>query len=79
MEFLRKVMVRMGFDENWVNLIMACVTSLSYSVRFNSQQTESFTPTRGIRQGDPLSPYLFLFCAEGISSALLHAEEIGAI
>jgi hypothetical protein len=78
-EFLRKMMIRLGFDEQWVELIMACVTSVSYSVRYNSQLTDGFIPTRGIRQGDPLSPYLFLLCAEGLSSCLLHAEEVGGI
>jgi hypothetical protein len=78
-EFLRKMMIKLGFHIQWVDLIMACVTSVSYSVRFNSQMTDGFSPTRGIRQGDPLSPYLFLLCAEGLSSLLLHAEEIGGI
>ena len=50
-----------------------------YKVRFNSQDTDMFTPTRGIRQGDPLSPYLFLLCAEGISSLLQYDEESGGI
>jgi hypothetical protein len=77
--FLRHMMIRLGFHEQWVEMIMACVTSVSYSVRFNSQLTDEFVPTRGIRQGDPLSPYLFLLCAEGLSSCLLHAEEVGGI
>jgi hypothetical protein len=78
-DFLKKMMGRLGFHSHWIDLVMACVTSVSYSVRFNSQMTEGFTPTRGIRQGDPLSPYLFLLCAEGLSSCLLHAEEVGGI
>jgi hypothetical protein len=78
-EFLRKMMLRLGFHQEWVDLVMACVTLVSYDVRFNSQLTDEFIPTRGIRQGDHLSPYLFLLCAEGLSSSLLHVEEIGGI
>jgi hypothetical protein len=77
--FLKEMMLRLGFHSQWVDLIMECVTSVSYSIRVNSELTEEFFPTRGIRQGDPLSPYLFLLCAEGLSSCLLHAEEIGGI
>jgi hypothetical protein len=75
--FLKNMMIRLGFHLKWVEMIMACVSSISYLVRYNSQLMESFTPTRGIRQGDPLSPYLFLLCAEGFSSALLHEKELG--
>ena len=67
----------MGFDERWVDLIMTCVTSVEYKVRFNSDEIESFSPTRGLRQGDPLSPYLFLLCAEGLTSLIAHEEERG--
>jgi hypothetical protein len=56
---------------------MAFFSSVKYSIHFNSNTTEFFIPTRGIRQGDPLSPYLFLIVVHGISSMLNHAEEAG--
>ena len=77
--FLHDMMIKLGFHEQWVELIMECVRSVSYKVRFNSQETDVFNPTRGIRQGDPLSPYLFLICAEGLSSLLQYEEEAGGI
>ncbi|CAL1389097.1 unnamed protein product [Linum trigynum] len=71
--FLESMMNRLGFAERWVKLIMMCVTTVTYSVLINGHQSERFTPTRGIRQGDPLSPYLFLICAEGLSAATKNA------
>jgi hypothetical protein len=77
--FLRDMMAKLGFDERWVNMIMTCVTTVNYRVWFNSDETETFSPTRGLRQGDPLSPYLFLLCGEGLSSLLAYEEENGGI
>jgi hypothetical protein len=77
--FLEAVMHKLGFDPRWVCLVMKCVTSVRYSIIVNGNPVGDFTPSRGIRQGDPLSPYLFLLCAECFSSMLHHAEQRGFI
>jgi hypothetical protein len=68
--YLRAVMTKPGFSDGFVALIMRCVETVKFSVRVNGHFSEVFSPTRGIRQGDPMSPYLFLLCAEGLSSML---------
>ena len=68
---LKQIMAKLGFHEDWIRLIMRCVSSVTYAVRVNGHACGQIVPTRGLRKGDPLSPYLFLICAEGLS-ALLH-------
>ena len=65
--FLQKIMEKMGFDTKWIGWIMECVKSVSYSILVNGNPKGHIVPTRGIRQGDPLSPYLFLICSEGLN------------
>jgi len=58
---------------------MKCVTTVSYRIRVNGELSEMIKPERGLRQGDPLSPYLFLLCAEGFSALLSQAEGDGRL
>jgi hypothetical protein len=72
-------MWRLGFDDRWVSLIMVCVRIVTYYVLVNGQPYRHNQPTRGIRQGDPLSPYLFILCAKGPSTLLHMVEQEGNI
>lgn len=51
--FLRDMMTTLGFHEHWIEIMMSCVSSIRYKVRFNSQETYLFIPTRRIRHGVP--------------------------
>lgn len=73
------IMLKLRFAEQWVSLIMRCVTSVSFSVLWQGQPMGNFSPTRGIKQGDPLSPYLFFLYSEGLSSLFQNACREGYI
>ena len=72
-------MIKLGFLDIWIDRVMTCVTSPSFSILFSGKPFCKITPSRGLRQGDPLSPYLFLLCAEGFTSLLAKAEMDGSI
>lgn len=59
--FLEDTLKKVGIPGNIINLIMQCVSTCSMKILWNGQKLDEFTPSRGLRQGDPLSPYLFLF------------------
>ncbi|XP_026420508.1 uncharacterized protein LOC113316567 [Papaver somniferum] len=69
----------MGFNDSWCQKIMQCISTTTSVVLINGSPDSFFTPYRGLRQGDPLSHYLFLFCMEAPSRTLIHAEELGII
>jgi hypothetical protein len=69
----------LGFEQIWIEIAMRCVTSLRYSIRINKGLSDPFTPRRGLRQGNPISPYLFLLCAEELSSLMKKEEQVGRL
>ena len=77
--FLEEVMRSLGFNERWIALMMVCIKTVSYSVLVNGEPKGLIKPTRGIRQGDPLSPFLFLLCMEGLNNLILKAASEGSI
>ncbi|XP_030973764.1 uncharacterized protein LOC115993913 [Quercus lobata] len=78
-EFLERAMLHLGSSGRFVATIMSCVKSISYSVLLNGVLGSTIKPSRGLRQGDPLSPYLFLVCAMGLQGLLHKAEYEGLI
>ena len=58
--YLQKLMEKMGFCSRWIGLMLECVHTVSYSILVNGDPKGLINPTRDIRQGDPLSPFLFL-------------------
>ncbi|KAL0408773.1 UNVERIFIED_CONTAM: putative mitochondrial protein [Sesamum radiatum] len=77
--FLQRILSKLDFPTSFIDLIMLCITSVKYSFVLSGIQFGSVIPQRGLRQGDPLSPYLFLLCTESLSSLFRSADERGTI
>ena len=77
--FLERVMLQMGFSDDWVRRIMSCITSVQFCFKLNGSIFGNLVPSWGLRQGDPISPYLFLICADAFFSLLSRAVRLNDI
>eukprot|EP01018_Ginkgo_biloba_P034237 Gb_24170 [translate_table: standard] len=77
--YLRLMLIHLVFHVHFVNWVMDCLTSVSFSVLINGSASPFFRPGRGLRQGCPISPLLFLIGVEGFNRAPLEAKRSGAI
>ncbi|PNX97198.1 cysteine-rich receptor-like protein kinase, partial [Trifolium pratense] len=75
--YLERMMIKMGFAEGWLRWMKACIFESSMSVLVNGSPTAEFKVNKGLRQGDPLSPFLFLIAAEGLTGLVKKAVDIG--
>ena len=73
------IVLKLVFNDRWVHLIMGCVKTVTYSILVNGEPCGMIQPTHGIRQGDPLSPFLFLLCTEGLNGLIKRVECNGDI
>ena len=78
-DYLKALMLQLGFHPLWVDLVMVGITSVSYSVLMNGVASSYILPSRGLRQGDPLSPYLFLLCSEGFTALIQKAAQTNCL
>jgi len=77
--FIENTMRSMGFPPNTINVVMNCIRLVSFSIIINGQPTDTFTPYRDIKQGNPLSPYIFITCAEVLHGLISKSQEEGHI
>lgn len=78
-KFIEVVLHKLGFHATWIKWIMQCITTVSYSFLVNGSPRGRVLPQRGIRQGDPLSPYIFILCSEVLSGLCSKAQSSGAL
>jgi hypothetical protein len=78
-DYLRLVLLQCGFGLPTTNWIMGCITSTTFAILINGEPTRFFNSERGLHQGYPLSPLLFILIMEGLSLALKRSKEEGLL
>ncbi|OMO61797.1 reverse transcriptase [Corchorus capsularis] len=77
--FLAATLEKLGFCSKWIKWIMECLSTISYTLVINGKPSGRVFPSRGLRQGDPISPYLFLFVVDVLSRMVHSAVSVGVL
>jgi hypothetical protein len=77
--FLLAIMEKLGFSHTWLSWIKLCISTPSLSILLNGSPFGCISPSRGLRQGDPLSPFLFILGVEVFSRLMFKEEREGSI
>jgi hypothetical protein len=72
-EYIENILLAFGFSQDWVHWILSLLSSSFFFILVNGSPSPTFSPSRGIHQGDPLSPFLFILMAEGLGRMLTNA------
>lgn len=75
--FIKEVLIEVGLPVPLISFVMQCLTSVKTNVLWNGSRSEFFMSERGIRQGDPMSPYIFVLCMDKLSHLISHAVDNG--
>lgn len=71
--YIQKMLTAFGFSHAWVRWVISLISSSFFSILVNDIPPTPFQLTRGIRQGDPLYPFLFFLMAKGLGNIIKHA------
>lgn len=77
--FVRNMMEKFGFHHTWVQRVMNFISLVSYNLMHNGDDVGCIVPSRGLRQRDLISPYIYIMCAEGLSSIIRRNKEAGLL
>lgn len=73
--FVKHMLIELGFPFRYIEWIMDCLTTVSYTINVNGELTEPFEARKGLRQGDPISSCMFVLCMEYLNRCLLELKE----